>query len=75
MMTLSYAINFWSGGQAQAYFLRHEGYLGSVGAFLLNPHAQELSSWSRRGSMVKDEKPKVTKANARPREAPDSAVI
>ncbi|ORY85507.1 type II pantothenate kinase [Protomyces lactucae-debilis] len=44
MMTLSYAINFWSGGQAQAYFLRHEGYLGSVGAFLLNPHAQELSN-------------------------------
>ncbi|CAN6674742.1 pantothenate kinase Cab1p [Trichomonascus vanleenenianus] len=34
MNTLSYAINFWSKGEKQAYFLRHEGYLGAVGAFL-----------------------------------------
>lgn len=34
MNTLSYAINFWSNGEKQAYFLRHEGYLGAVGAFL-----------------------------------------
>jgi type II pantothenate kinase len=34
MATLSYAINFWSKGAKQAYFLRHEGYLGAVGAFL-----------------------------------------
>uniref|UniRef100_A0A060TA74 ARAD1B05214p n=1 Tax=Blastobotrys adeninivorans TaxID=409370 RepID=A0A060TA74_BLAAD len=34
MNTLSYAINFWSQGEKQAYFLRHEGYLGAVGAFL-----------------------------------------
>ncbi|KAG7824016.1 hypothetical protein KL909_002753 [Ogataea angusta] len=32
--TLSYAINFWSEGSKKAYFLRHEGYLGSMGAFL-----------------------------------------
>ncbi|SCU98794.1 LAME_0G00584g1_1 [Lachancea meyersii CBS 8951] len=34
MNTLSYAINFWSGGEKQAFFLRHEGYLGAMGAFL-----------------------------------------
>ncbi|KAI5301008.1 hypothetical protein KEM55_003288, partial [Ascosphaera atra] len=32
--TLSYAIKFWSNAEKQAYFLRHEGYLGAVGAFL-----------------------------------------
>lgn len=34
MKTLSNAINFWSEGKKQAYFLRHEGYLGSLGAFI-----------------------------------------
>lgn len=34
IITLSYAINFWSKGGKRAYFLRHEGYLGSMGAFL-----------------------------------------
>jgi len=46
MNTLSYAIKFWSKGATQAYFLRHEGYLGAVGAFLKRqPH-----NWGRRGS-------------------------
>jgi type II pantothenate kinase len=45
--TLSYAIKFWSKGQKQAYFLRHEGYLGAVGAFLKRqPH-----NWGRRASL------------------------
>lgn len=35
--TLSYAVNFWSGGDMKSYFLRHEGYLGSVGAFMMGP--------------------------------------
>lgn len=34
METLSYAINFWSKGEMNALFLRHEGFLGSIGAFL-----------------------------------------
>jgi type II pantothenate kinase len=34
MNTLSYAINFWSKGDMKALFLRHEGYLGAMGAFL-----------------------------------------
>ncbi|OWB65388.1 transferase activity protein [[Candida] boidinii] len=32
--TLSYAIDFWSNGSKTAFFLKHEGYLGSMGAFL-----------------------------------------
>ncbi|TDZ15501.1 Pantothenate kinase [Colletotrichum sidae] len=44
--TLSYAIKFWSQGKKQAYFLRHEGYLGSVGAFL----KRQPRNWGRRGS-------------------------
>lgn len=35
--TLSYAVNFWSKGEMKSYFLRHEGYLGSVGAFTMGP--------------------------------------
>ncbi|KAJ3310341.1 Pantothenate kinase 4 [Boothiomyces sp. JEL0838] len=37
MNTLSYAIAFWSKGKIKAQFLRHEGYLGAVGAFLRDP--------------------------------------
>jgi type II pantothenate kinase len=44
--TLSYAIRFWSGGEKKAYFLRHEGYLGSVGAFL----KRKPEGWGRRMS-------------------------
>ncbi|PVI06102.1 fumble-domain-containing protein [Periconia macrospinosa] len=47
MHTLSYAIRFWSKGTKQAYFLRHEGYLGAVGAFL----KRQPQNWGRRNSM------------------------
>ncbi|KAI1149960.1 fumble-domain-containing protein [Nemania diffusa] len=50
MNTLSYAIRFWSKGQKQAYFLRHEGYLGAVGAFL----KRQPRNWGRRGSLEGD---------------------
>jgi len=46
MNTLSYAIKFWSKGEKKAYFLRHEGYLGAVGAFL----KRQPRNWGRRGS-------------------------
>jgi type II pantothenate kinase len=52
MHTLSYAINFWSEGKKRAYFLRHEGYLGAVGAFL----KRQPTGWGRRSSSVLDEK-------------------
>ncbi|EMC92972.1 hypothetical protein BAUCODRAFT_268808 [Baudoinia panamericana UAMH 10762] len=45
--TLSFAIKFWSKGTKQAYFLRHEGYLGAVGAFIRRRPAR----WGRRGSV------------------------
>lgn len=38
--TLSYAVNFWSKGNMKSYFLRHEGYLGSVGAFVMGPNGE-----------------------------------
>jgi type II pantothenate kinase len=47
MATLSYAIKFWSKGAKKAYFLRHEGYLGAVGAFL----KRQPRGWGRRGSL------------------------
>ncbi|KAF3941418.1 hypothetical protein ABW19_dt0207372 [Dactylella cylindrospora] len=46
MNTLAYAIKFWSKGEKQAYFLRHEGYLGAVGAFL----RRQPNNWGRRRS-------------------------
>lgn len=46
MNTLSYAIKFWSNGEKKAYFLRHEGYLGAVGAFL----KRQPRNWGRRNS-------------------------
>ncbi|GBC02343.1 hypothetical protein RclHR1_04580011 [Rhizophagus clarus] len=46
MNTLSYAINFWSQGTMKALFLRHEGYLGAVGAFLHYRTKQRTYSFS-----------------------------
>ncbi|XP_052175011.1 pantothenate kinase 2-like [Diospyros lotus] len=34
MDTISFAVNFWSKGETQAMFLRHEGFLGALGAFM-----------------------------------------
>ncbi|KAK4902827.1 hypothetical protein LTR27_000766 [Elasticomyces elasticus] len=45
--TLSFAIKFWSKSIKQAFFLRHEGYLGAVGAFL----KRRPVNWGRRGSV------------------------
>ncbi len=57
MNTLSYAIKFWSGGEKKAYFLRHEGYLGAVGAFL----KRQPRNWGRRGSFEDGVAPILTK--------------
>ncbi|CAG8724505.1 14927_t:CDS:10, partial [Cetraspora pellucida] len=46
MNTLSYAVNFWSKGTIKALFLRHEGYLGAVGAFLKHGARQRSGSFS-----------------------------
>lgn len=42
--TLLYAVDFWSKGDMKAYFLRHEAYLGSVGAFLSGPKPRKRST-------------------------------
>lgn len=55
MNTLSYAIKFWSKGTKQAYFLRHEGYLGAVGAFL----KRQPRNWGRRNSFEACERSSV----------------
>ncbi|CAN0830170.1 Pantothenate kinase 2 [Linum grandiflorum] len=34
MDTISFAVQFWSKGEMQAMFLRHEGFLGALGAFM-----------------------------------------
>jgi hypothetical protein len=34
MHTISFSIKYWSRGTVQSLFLRHEGYLGAIGAFL-----------------------------------------
>ncbi|KAI9927887.1 hypothetical protein ASPWEDRAFT_135881 [Aspergillus wentii DTO 134E9] len=55
--TLSYAIKFWSKGEKQAYFLRHEGYLGAVGAFL----RRQPQNWGRRNSLDDANRPQSVK--------------
>ncbi|CAM0952608.1 unnamed protein product [Alopecurus aequalis] len=34
MDTIAFAVHFWSKGEAKAMFLRHEGFLGALGAFM-----------------------------------------
>ncbi|KAH6563329.1 hypothetical protein BASA60_010736 [Batrachochytrium salamandrivorans] len=49
----SYAISFWSKGKIKALFLRHEGYLGAVGAFLRHtPSRTMLSSFTENFSQT-----------------------
>lgn len=48
--TLSYAIRFWSKGTKRALFLRHEGYLGGIGAWLKNIGAGVDGSQQAAGS-------------------------
>ncbi|XP_050042906.1 4'-phosphopantetheine phosphatase isoform X2 [Dermacentor andersoni] len=48
MHTISFAINYWSKGKVRASFLRHEGYLGAIGAFLkgASEYGTQNCSWS-----------------------------
>ena len=46
MHTISYSINYWSKGEVQATFLRHEGYLGAIGAFLKGAEVLDTTSYS-----------------------------
>ena len=44
--TISFAINYWSKGEVQANFLRHEGYLGAIGAFLKGAESLKTENYS-----------------------------
>uniref|UniRef100_A0A0X3PBK0 4'-phosphopantetheine phosphatase n=1 Tax=Schistocephalus solidus TaxID=70667 RepID=A0A0X3PBK0_SCHSO len=51
MEVISFAVRYWSQGKMKAMFLRHEGYLGAVGAFMKNRMqgnslAGSSTSWS-----------------------------
>ncbi|KAF9245653.1 fumble [Melanogaster broomeanus] len=45
--TLSYAIRFWSKGKKRALFLRHEGFLGAIGAWIKNINPEEIQAGPR----------------------------
>lgn len=64
--TLSYAIRFWSKGTKRALFLRHEGYLGGIGAWLKN--LDPVVSSDREGPRPTPPQP-ASEAAAAPREA------
>jgi bifunctional damage-control phosphatase, subfamily II, fusion protein len=49
MDVISYAIGFWSRGEMEAAFLRHEGFLGAMGAFLKGHPLQLPTATGRRG--------------------------
>lgn len=53
MDTISFAIDFWSKGTMKALFLRHEGFLGALGAFLRHYDAEpEALPVMRKGSWI-----------------------
>lgn len=45
MHTISFAIKYWSNGKVKPLFLRHEGYLGAIGAFLYGAEQSDQYSW------------------------------
>ena len=45
MATLSFAINFWSKGEMQALFSRHEGFLGALGCFVSMKSSKNRDSY------------------------------
>ncbi|XP_029037853.1 4'-phosphopantetheine phosphatase [Osmia bicornis bicornis] len=45
MHTISYSIKYWSNGKVKPLFLRHEGYLGAIGAFLYGAEQSNEHSW------------------------------
>ncbi|CAL4163602.1 unnamed protein product, partial [Meganyctiphanes norvegica] len=46
MHTISFAIKYWSKGDVQALFLRHEGYIGAIGAFLRGMEEEKTDKYS-----------------------------
>ena len=71
MNTISFAVDFWSKGEMKAMFLRHEGFLGALGAFLSDVEAQKNLSSASQGSwiekFIKCSVPQMTKGMDRKR--------
>lgn len=61
MDNISYAIDFWSKGQMQAVFLRHEGFLGALGALIGNQILQndDLTLEDSKGSEFNNDSSKA----------------
>ncbi|KAG9123339.1 hypothetical protein FRC07_015071 [Ceratobasidium sp. 392] len=63
--TLSYAIRFWSKGSMRAMFLRHEGFLGSIGAWIKNIERVDRNGSSSEGpSTPTRAEPSLTKTES-----------
>ena len=52
MNTISFAVDYWSKGEMKAMFLRHEGFLGALGAFLQDAPVQALQSAPLEGAWI-----------------------
>ena len=76
MNTISFAVDFWSKGEMKAMFLRHEGFLGALGAFLSDVEAQKNLSSASQGSwiekFIKCSVPQMTKGIERKRSSRNS---
>jgi len=46
MHTISFAVDFFSDESVKALFLRHEGYLGAIGAFLKGTEEEDIEKYS-----------------------------
>jgi len=69
--TISYAFNYWSKGEVRVNFLRHEGYLGAIGAFLKGAQSFDTQkySWTENlyGSSSFKQNSEVRKSDSRER--------
>jgi pantothenate kinase len=52
MSSLEYGLQFWSSNSMKAYFLRHEGYVGAIGAFFAHESQNQRSK--RSGSVFEN---------------------
>lgn len=60
---ISFAVDFWSGGKMKALFLRHDGYLGAIGAFIGASSASPTKILEEH--IVQEEKKKVGRGSSK----------
>lgn len=64
MHAVSYAIKYWSRGAVEAMFLRHEGYLGAIGAFLKGTEELDTDKYSWQENFAGSSSGQLPVANA-----------